>query len=78
MPMGYATLIGDMGTRCPAARSSACCSPARVQAAALLLLDEATSISTRRAKPGQFQHQVAELTRVVVAHRPKPLPPPIA
>jgi ATP-binding cassette, subfamily B, bacterial CvaB/MchF/RaxB len=73
MPMGYSTLIGDMGTVLSGGQKQ------RVQIAralyyqpTMLLLDEATShLDLEREKSVNAAIRGAHITRIVVAHRPE-------
>ncbi len=73
MPMGYSTLIGDMGTvlsggqkqRVLIARSLYC-------QPSILLLDEATShLDVGREQEVNAAMRVSQTTRIIVAHRPE-------
>jgi ATP-binding cassette, subfamily B, bacterial CvaB/MchF/RaxB len=73
MPMGYLTLIGDMGTTLSGGQKQRILlARALYKRPALLLLDEATSALDvdRERSVNQAVRQLA-LTRVIVAHRPE-------
>ena len=72
LPMGYYTLIGEMGATLSGDRSSVCCWRARLyKRPRVLFLDEATSALDvdRERQVNQAVRQL-RLTRVIVAHRP--------
>jgi ATP-binding cassette, subfamily B, bacterial CvaB/MchF/RaxB len=73
MPMGYHTLIGDMGTAISAGQKQrVLLARALYKRPQILLLDEATSALDieRERSVNQAVRQLA-LTRVIVAHRPE-------
>jgi len=73
MPMGYETLVGDMGTVLSGGQKQrVLLARALYKAPKVLLLDEATS-ALDVARERQVNAAVAELalTRVIVAHRPE-------
>jgi ATP-binding cassette subfamily B protein RaxB len=73
MPMGYATLIGDMGTVLSGGQKQRILlARALYRAPGLLLLDEATS-HLDVAREGAVNAALARLspTRIVIAHRPE-------
>jgi ATP-binding cassette subfamily B protein RaxB len=73
MPMGYGTLIGDMGTVLSGGQKQrVLLARALYRAPGLLLLDEATShLDVPREKAVNAALAAMALTRVVVAHRPE-------
>jgi ATP-binding cassette, subfamily B, bacterial CvaB/MchF/RaxB len=73
MPMGYATLIGDMGTVLSGGQKQRILiARALYRWPALLLLDEATShLDVAREKSVNEALRATQMTRVVIAHRPE-------
>lgn len=73
MPMGYQTLIGDMGTSLSGGQKQRLLiARALYREPSLLLLDEATShLDLEREKMVSAAIKVANVTRVIVAHRPE-------
>ena len=73
MPMGYATLIGDMGTVLSGGQKQRVfIARALYRRPSILLLDEATShLDIEREKAVNEALRVTLMTRVVVAHRPE-------
>ena len=73
MPMGYATLIGDMGTALSGGQKQrVLLARALYKQPRILLLDEATShLDTTREAMVNASVRSLNLTRVVVAHRPE-------
>jgi ATP-binding cassette subfamily B protein RaxB len=73
MPMGYGTLIGDMGTVLSGGQKQrVLLARALYRAPGLLLLDEATShLDVPREKAVNAALAAMALTRIVVAHRPE-------
>ena len=73
MPMGYSTLIGDMGTTLSGGQKQRILiARALYRWPALLLLDEATShLDVQREKLVNAALKESEITRVVIAHRPE-------
>jgi ATP-binding cassette, subfamily B, bacterial CvaB/MchF/RaxB len=73
MPMGYGTLIGDMGTVLSGGQKQrVLLARALYRAPAVLLLDEATShLDVAREKAVNTALRGMALTRIVVAHRPE-------
>ena len=73
MPMGYGTLIGDMGTVLSGGQKQrVLLARALYRAPGLLLLDEATShLDVTREKAVNAALAAMALTRIVVAHRPE-------
>jgi ATP-binding cassette, subfamily B, bacterial CvaB/MchF/RaxB len=75
MPMGYATLVGDMGTVLSGGQKQRILlARALYRRPSILLLDEATSaLDVDRER--QVNQAVAnlKLTRIIVAHRPETL-----
>ncbi|WP_374277913.1 peptidase domain-containing ABC transporter [Azonexus sp.] len=73
MPMGYATLIGDMGTALSGGQKQrVLLARALYKQPRILLLDEATShLDTTRESLVNSSIKSLNLTRVVVAHRPE-------
>ena len=74
MPMGYQTLVGDLGSRLErGAKAAACCWPARsTRHPKVLALDEATShldLGNERAVTAALSQM--PLTRLIIAHRPE-------
>ena len=73
MPMGYGTLIGDMGTVLSGGQKQrVLLARALYRAPGLLLLDEATShLDVARERAVNAALAAMALTRIVVAHRPE-------
>jgi ATP-binding cassette subfamily B protein RaxB len=73
MPMGYGTLIGDMGTVLSGGQKQrVLLARALYRAPGLLLLDEATShLDVERERAVNAALADMALTRIVVAHRPE-------
>jgi len=73
MPMGYHTLIGDMGTVLSGGQKQrVLIARALYSQPDLLLLDEATShLDVKREKQVSTAIKLLNITRVVVAHRPE-------
>ena len=73
MPMGYHTLIGDMGTVLSGGQKQrVLVARALYRQPDLLLLDEATShLDVKREKQLNTAIKVINITRIVVAHRPE-------
>jgi ATP-binding cassette subfamily B protein RaxB len=73
MPMGYQTLIGDMGTALSGGQMQRLLiARALYRQPSLLLLDEATShLDLRREKAVNAAISETSLTRIIVAHRPE-------
>ena len=73
MPMGYATLIGDMGTMLSGGQKQRILiARALYRWPNLLLLDEATShLDVAREKSVNEALRATQMTRVVIAHRPE-------
>jgi len=73
MPMGYHTLIGDMGTILSGGQKQrVLIARALYSQPDLLLLDEATShLDVKREKQVSTAIKLLNITRVVVAHRPE-------
>lgn len=73
MPMGYGTLIGDMGTALSGGQKQrVLLARALYRRPALLLLDEATShLDLERERAVNTALARIEATRVVIAHRPE-------
>ena len=73
MPMGYATLIGDMGTVLSGGQKQRILiARALYRWPPLLLLDEATShLDVDREKAVNAALKAADMTRIVIAHRPE-------
>ena len=73
MPMGYATLIGDMGTVLSGGQKQrVLIARALYKAPAILLLDEATShLDVAREREVNAAIKGLRITRIVVAHRPE-------
>jgi ATP-binding cassette subfamily B protein RaxB len=73
MPMGYGTLIGDMGTVLSGGqRQRVFLARALYRRPGLLLLDEATShLDVSRERAVNSALSALPLTRIVVAHRPE-------
>jgi ATP-binding cassette subfamily B protein RaxB len=73
MPMGYATLVGDMGTALSGGQKQRILlARALYKRPAILLLDEATSaLDVERERLVNKAVQKLPLTRIIVAHRPE-------
>jgi ATP-binding cassette, subfamily B, bacterial CvaB/MchF/RaxB len=73
MPMGYSTLIGDMGTVLSGGQKQRILiARALYRWPALLLLDEATShLDVEREKSVNASLKLTGITRVIIAHRPE-------
>jgi ATP-binding cassette subfamily B protein RaxB len=73
MPMGYATLIGDMGTALSGGQKQRILiARALYRRPAVLLLDEATShLDVKRERDVNAAIERSNLTRIIVAHRPE-------
>ncbi len=73
MPMGYHTLVGDMGTVLSGGQKQrVLLARALYKQPKILLLDEATShLDIAREKEVSEAVQRLKLTRVIVAHRPE-------
>ncbi len=73
MPMGYATLIGDMGTVLSGGQKQrVLIARALYRRPALLLLDEATShLDIDREARVNEAIGAADITRIIIAHRPE-------
>jgi len=73
MPMGYGTLIGDMGTVLSGGQKQrVLIARALYREPSILLLDEATShLDIGREKAVNDALRAASMTRVVIAHRPE-------
>jgi ATP-binding cassette subfamily B protein RaxB len=73
MPMGYGTLIGDMGTVLSGGQKQrVLIARALYRQPGILLLDEATShLDIEREKAINTALRAARMTRVVIAHRPE-------
>ncbi len=73
MPMGYGTLIGDMGTALSGGQKQrVLIARALYREPAILLLDEATShLDVDREKAVSAAVRQSRLTRIIVAHRPE-------
>jgi ATP-binding cassette subfamily B protein RaxB len=73
MPMGYSTLIGDMGTVLSGGQKQrVLIARALYRTPSLLLLDEATShLDVKREKAVNAAVRDLRLTRIIVAHRPE-------
>jgi ATP-binding cassette subfamily B protein RaxB len=73
MPMGYSTLIGDMGTVLSGGQKQRILiARALYRWPALLLLDEATShLDVEREKQVNAALKASGITRVCIAHRPE-------
>ncbi|GAA0744053.1 peptidase domain-containing ABC transporter [Ideonella azotifigens] len=73
MPMGYATLVGDMGTTLSGGQKQrVLLARALYKRPRILLLDEATSaLDVDRERLVNRAVQQLQLTRIIVAHRPE-------
>ena len=73
MPMGYLTLIGDMGTALSGGQKQRLLlARALYKRPQLLFLDEATShLDVARESEVNLAVKALKLTRVIVAHRPE-------
>ncbi|MFC4171100.1 peptidase domain-containing ABC transporter [Microvirga sp. GCM10011540] len=73
MPMGYATLIGDMGTVLSGGQKQrVVIARALYRQPGILLLDEATShLDVEREKTVNAAFRAMGITRIVIAHRPE-------
>ena len=73
MPMGYATLVGDMGTSLSGGQKQRILlARALYKRPRILLLDEATSaLDVDRERRVNQAVQQLQLTRIIVAHRPE-------
>ena len=73
MPMGYSTLIGDMGTVLSGGQKQRILiARALYRWPALLLLDEATShLDVEREKAVNASLKLTDMTRIIIAHRPE-------
>ncbi|MBV8401991.1 MAG: ATP-binding cassette domain-containing protein, partial [Acetobacteraceae bacterium] len=73
MPMGYGTLIGDMGTVLSGGQKQrVLIARALYREPSLLLLDEATShLDVGRERAVNEAIRATQMTRIVVAHRPE-------
>ncbi len=73
MPMGYSTLIGDMGTVLSGGQKQrVLIARALYRRPSILLLDEATSfLDVPREKAVNASLRACRMTRVIVAHRPE-------
>ncbi len=73
MPMGYSTLIGDMGTVLSGGQKQRILiARALYRWPALLLLDEATShLDVAREKTVNASLKLSGITRIIIAHRPE-------
>ena len=73
MPMGYATLVGDMGTSLSGGQKQRILlARALYKRPRILLLDEATSaLDVDRERRVNEAVQQLQLTRIIVAHRPE-------
>ncbi len=73
MPMGYSTLIGDMGTVLSGGQKQRILiARALYRWPALLLLDEATShLDVEREKAVNAALKASQITRISIAHRPE-------
>jgi ATP-binding cassette subfamily B protein RaxB len=73
MPMGYGTLIGDMGTVLSGGQKQrVVIARALYRQPSILLLDEATShLDVEREKLVNIAFRALRITRIVIAHRPE-------
>ena len=73
MPMGYSSLIGDMGTMLSGGQKQRILiARALYRWPSLLLLDEATShLDVERERAVNKALRLSQITRVVIAHRPE-------
>jgi ATP-binding cassette subfamily B protein RaxB len=73
MPMGYGTLIGDMGTVLSGGQKQrVLLARALYKAPSLLLLDEATShLDVERESAVNNALRKCQMTRIIIAHRPE-------
>lgn len=73
MPMGYATLIGDMGTVLSGGQKQrVVIARALYRNPSLLLLDEATShLDLERERSVNAAIRATQVTRIIIAHRPE-------
>ena len=73
MPMGYGTLIGDMGTSLSGGQKQrVLIARALYRRPSILLLDEATShLDVNREKAVNEAIRATSMTRIIIAHRPE-------
>jgi ATP-binding cassette subfamily B protein RaxB len=73
MPMGYGTLIGDMGTTLSGGQKQrVLIARALYRQPSILLLDEATShLDVNREKSVNDAIRATHMTRIIIAHRPE-------
>jgi ATP-binding cassette, subfamily B, bacterial CvaB/MchF/RaxB len=73
MPMGYGTLIGDMGTSLSGGQKQrVLIARALYRRPSILLLDEATShLDVHREKAVNEAIRATSMTRIIIAHRPE-------
>lgn len=70
MPMGYETLIGELGKDCPGAKATPVHRPGNLQKPAILFLDEATSALDKESEAVVNQAiKRLNITKVIIAHR---------